>query len=237
MKQVLVGCPVRDRGWILNEYIAAVNEATSQLENFEFHFIFLVSPQDDSFFSVDLPEGSFIYYSDETDEDYAYKRNWGITRYEDMAAIRNQLLGYVRALDPDYFISLDSDILIHRDSLVNMFTELETNTDYSALGGKVYLSESGRNATNYGYWLGPDTYNFSRQDSDLLMTVDILMAFKIMNREAYHVDYEAHKLGEDLGWSKKMREAKLRMRWDGRITNKHVFERHLLDQVDYRCGY
>ena len=157
-------------------------------------------------------------------------RDWNNDRYERMTFLRNQLLGTVREYNPDYFLSLDSDIFIAEDSLVTLFESIE---NFDAVGGKCYMSP-GTRAPSYA--MMPHT-TLLRPDSSEVMEVEIIMAMKLMKPSAYKVDYVTHYHGEDIGWSLECKVAGLRLGWDGRITNKHCMDKSDVLVVDPRCGY
>jgi len=162
-------------------------------------------------------------------------RVWNHDRYEHMADLRNQLLTYVRSEEPDVFLSLDSDMLMHPNQFESMIDNIG---DYDAIGGKAYLSPTGRNCPTYGIFKrGTKGGAFRREESEGVLKVDVLMAIKAMRPSAYAIDYKAANLGEDIGWSLNAREAGLTFGWDGTFTTKHVMNSERIDQVDNRCGY
>ena len=63
------------------------------------------------------------------------------------------------------------------------------------------------------------------------------MAIKMMSPKAYNIDYESHIHGEDLGWSKAVKNAGGQMLWDGQVASKHVMNMKMFDVVDKRVGY
>lgn len=158
-----------------------------------------------------------------------------------MAAIRNKLLRTVRQLEPHAFFSLDSDILVTRDTLKNLVqTMLEDPRSFDAVGGKCYLGV-GRDNISWGRYT--ESMGLQRQDATGVFPVDVIMAIKLMSPAAFAVDYQYHHNGEDIGWSMACRKAGLRLGWDGRETCKHVMKQtddqgeSLITKVDPRCGF
>lgn len=235
--RVLVGCPVSSREWIIESYMDFATFAVAQVTD-DFEFVFL-SGKDD-------PTNDLIVSSAErlrvgttiigTGEDArADVRAWNHDRYEHMADLRNQLLAHVRYEEPDIFLSLDSDMLMHPKQFESMMAHL---SDYDAIGGKAYLSSSGRHCPTWGkFKKGTKGGAFTRHDAEYVFRVDVLMAIKAMTPAAYNVDYEATNVGEDIGWSLNAREQKLKLGWDGKFTTKHVMHPDRVDVVDDRCGY
>lgn len=238
MTTVAIGCPIRDRAWIIPswfDYVAAAlrNEAGIIPQ---FFFVGDVTT-DDTFKAIDQAclHHSFSRAVIGIDEEYApYKRVWDLSRYAHMVTLRNLLLRAVRAWEPDYFWSLDSDILAHPDALSTLLNDLD-NTDFDAVGGKTYMSERGRACPSYGM-LSP-LGGLRRPDSAGCFEVDVIMAVKVMTPAAYAVDYELHRQGEDIGWSIAARAAGLSLGWDGGVCSKHVMDRKHLNRFDDRAGF
>lgn len=221
--RVAVGCPIRERAWIFPQWVDHVRAAFANAGVDPYWmFVVGVGPEGD--------DGTRNLVDDLCREGGTFRvtaeppirpeRYWDGDRYQQMAGYRNRLLGMVRAHQPDYFLSLDSDILIHPEGLVTL---LDSVQQFNAVGGKAYLSTTSPHITTYAHmtangWL-------ARQDADDVFAVDVLMAMKLMTPAAYNVDYSAHMFGEDIGWSNNCRAAGLRLGWDGRVTNRHVMER------------
>jgi hypothetical protein len=139
------------------------------------------------------------------------------------------LLNPVRREDPQWFLSVDSNILLHQDALLDMF---HSSRCYDAVGSKVYLHTVATDVPNYGRGRAG---GISRRDE--VFRVEILMALKLLSRAAYHVDYAWNPLGEDIGWSRNARSAGLVLGWNGRHTCKHVMSKADHDRPDRRIGW
>lgn len=173
-------------------------------------------------------------------------REWNWARFERMVELRNTLLGTVRELEPEYFLSLDSDILLHEDAIANMVETIET-MPWQAVGGKTYLSPPRINPKTGEELAGcrshPSWANVTRngglrrQDAEGVFPCDVIMAIKLMTMPAYGIDYEVHAQGEDTGWSLACAKHGVRVGWDGRVTSKHIMRSEDLDVIDPRCGY
>lgn len=233
---IAVGCPVKNRAWALPDWLCYVERAFDRLGETPF-FVFVVgSSMDDTAGLIDQfaddRNTSVIFHDEEPTR--GMKRRWNVDRYGHMVEARNLLLGLVREVKPDYFLSLDSDIMLNEQALIDM---LETIKTADAVGGKVYLMEppalaapSYANITKHNALRRPD-------HSGVLPRVDVLMAVKLMTPKAYNVDYRTHFHGEDIGWSLAAAEAGCTLKWDGRSCSKHVMHPELLDQIDQRVGY
>lgn len=160
------------------------------------------------------------------------RRDWCEARYHHMVWLRNVLLAEVRRLEPRWFLSLDSDILLAPGVLANL---LETAETYDAVGGKCYMTPDGTMCPSYADTI--NLYGMRRDDTDQVIPVDTIMAIKLMGPAAYAVDYQFHFHGEDLGWSAAVKAKGLSLGWDGRVASKHVMSPEVLDKLDPRCGY
>lgn len=216
MNTCFVGCPVRNRAWILPRWFDATREAFA-VAGIEPVYVFAIGDSDDDTRALVEAQSSYsIVTRGESDE---RPHQWNAKRFAEMAGVRNQLLGVVREHRPDYFLSVDSDILLAPETLVQL---LETVPGYAAVGGKCYMTPRGRLYPSYGML---QLATLRREDSAaVLADVDVVMALKLMTPAAYNVDYRPHDFGEDVGWSVAVRELGGRLAWDGRTTNAHVME-------------
>jgi hypothetical protein len=234
--KLLIGCPTVKRDWILPLWKQHVDAAIP--DGVRADFIFLMPKWDTESFllSLDWKNTSVIQTEESEREDI---RRWGdINSFTHMAQVRNTLLAQVRQIKPDYFLSLDSDILLHSDAISNL---IETAKQYEAhaVGGATFFDPVDAKVTNVGKWQDPATMKkfFRIQSDGVVHPADIIMGIKLMDNLAYNVNYEHHNLGEDLGWSKNMARAKAKIFFDGRVKNKHCMSPEWLDRIDKRVGF
>jgi hypothetical protein len=243
MTDLLIGCPVYKREWILPKWFEHVENAC-ELVGVSPEYVFVADDRDLATLEViSQHKGSgYVFCMQEKEEHDGQgnaigtarkMRTWDISRYEWMTELRNALLGVVRQVAPKHFLSLDSDILLHPQSLYGMYEFIDR---VDAVGSKAYLSYEGKNFPNAGHLGGPSG-SLKRDDSVEVLSVEILMAVKLMAPTAYNVDYVSHSSGEDIGWSLACRKQGLRFMWDGRTPNKHVMDRKQLDRLDKRVGF
>lgn len=231
--KLLIGCPVQAREWIIRPWMQ--HALLSSLEaGIKPTFLFATRPEDKTLealgddFKVAIVVRS-VYEAERND-----RRDWNQNRFHHMVEVRNVLLDEVRRMEPDFFLSLDSDILIHEQLITNLLETIEEKP-WGAVGGKCYLAARARRNPNYAMLTRKDALH--RPDAEGVMPVDVLMAIKLMSPDAYAVDYEFHTQGEDIGWSRACKRAGVTLGWDGRITSKHVMEQPHLNEIDPRCGY
>lgn len=222
MNRLLVGCPVRDRAWILPAWFEHL-DAAAVAADVALEFVF-TGPKDDVDTWMAVMEGAagsdvWVHFTDEPagppDND---GHAWDADSKLHMVGIRNQLLGAVRRLQPAMFLSIDSDVLIAHLALVSMIETLRRG--YAAVGGGCYMS-NGIGASSFY------TVDGSRPDSPGMVRTDVgvIMALKLLTPDAYWVDYEYHHLGEDIGWSEAVRRHGGFLAWDNRYTSRHVMQR------------
>lgn len=231
---LLIGCPIQRREWIVEEWwnhaVAAARKVTD-----DFGFIFVIDPEDPTHEKIrkmadrDRVSTFFVQIEEEDRED---KRNWSVDRHEKMVWLRNLLLHWVRRIGPNWFLSLDSDILLEEDGILVLMNEID---NYDAVGGKAFLQPTGVGCPTYGIWKGPpENGRYTRQNRDYTCKVDVLMAIKLMNPTAYNVDYSYARQGEDIGWSINCWREGLSFGWVGELANRHIMKRKMLGAEDVR---
>lgn len=247
-RTVIAGCPANGREWIIKQWVAYLARARDEADvNM---MAYMLCPN----LSIDLARffeeacesheltPILVQQKEEPRED---KRTWNMDRYEVMARLRNTMLEGVRILQPDYFLSLDSDILLGPGVLPQMIDDLD-NSEFDAVGSKCYLAPGPRQTGRDGrkpvchvvnYAKLNSNGNLLRKDQEGFFSVDVLMAIKLMSPKAYHIDYSAHRQGEDIGWSNAAKAAGLELGWDGRVVSKHCMKPEELHMVDDRVGW
>ncbi len=247
--KVAVGCPIRDRAWIFEEWLEHVRIAFD-LAGISPTWVFAIgvgpSGKDDGTQKLvtDLYRNEPGIWTEINEPPLKEGRlQWNGDRYHQMVDYRNRLLGLVQAIKPDYFLSLDSDILLHPSALVCLLDTIQAKhvtkgapIHWDAVGGKAFLSERGNTMVTYGN-LGPNGGGLRRMNSDGIFPVEIIMAVKLMTPQAYAIPYSYSVWGEDIGWSQNCNNAGLHLGWDGCVASKHIMRRENLGKVDNRVGW
>lgn len=237
MAELVVGCPVLDRAWALPAWFAHLDEALARAGFAEVAFAFVGDPAVDAATWEAIAVGAAgrpvraVVVPEMGLPDPALAHRWTAERFRRMVELRNALLGAVRDMAPAWFLSVDSDILLHPDALVEMS---RCASGYDAVGAKTYLTAAGVNEISYASLVGG---SLSRSEFHGAAAVDVIMAIKLMSPAAYGVDYVWHHSGEDVGWSIAARARRLRLGFTGRVGSKHVRSPEGLDAVDARVGY
>jgi hypothetical protein len=232
---LVIGGPISRREWILDRWYAHV-EIAAHNAGIVPRFLHVGNPDNDpetwAIISQRDPTEIIAVHTDEPRRDDI--RLWPHARYQLMTELRNRGLAAVRAEQPDWFLSLDSDILLHPDAIVSLLDAVE---GWDAVGGKCYMTDAGRREPSWGTLkLRGGIY---RQDAEpgALFPCQVIMGIKLMSPAAYNIDYHFDTHGEDVGWAKAAQAARLRIRWDGRVVSKHVYNRGEHDKIDKRLGW
>lgn len=239
---LVIGCPVADRAWILPrwmDHVLAALELAVDISDVRFAFVVPALDHSTQQCIKDLEAEHRLKVCTlvSSEDPRADERQWGMDRYEHMAALRNILLAKVRSLHPTFYLSLDSDILLHKDTIAMAVNRLVAG-EVNAVGMKLFMTPTGREAPSYGRLVNGGGW-MTRGDFSSWGLVDVVMAAVLMDQHAYElVDYEADTQGEDVGWSKNLKAAGLKAGWmgDGPI-NKHVMSKDMLDVEDPRVGW
>jgi hypothetical protein len=233
--ELMVGCPVKDRAWIMPSWMQHLEVAVIEagLRPSDVQLLFIGDSGNDLETVRAIDEGCLRYGFSRilahVHDPGSYERHWEAERLHRMVELRNRMLSFVRVNEPTMFWSLDSDILVHPRTLIGAIEGLDR---YDAVGTKCYMTEQGVGAPSNGT-LG--AAGLRRLHAHALIEVEVIMASKLMGPAAYAVDYVFDRLGEDIGWSKRARELGLRLGWDGRVCSRHVMRPALLQEADPRC--
>lgn len=234
---LLIGCPIYRREFYLPRWFEHIEIACNRAAVVP-GFVFVMDPSDESVDVIIEETGRrdwIVYKWVWVEEDGTpLQRIWNMSRYVRMCELRNLLLAAVREIDPPLFLSLDSDILLHQDSIVGM---IEGIVRFDVVGGKTYMTSTGTNFPSYGI-MANENDPLARWDTDTgVMPVDVVMAIKLMKPSAYDVEYTPHSKGEDVGFSFAARKLGLKLGWDGRYASKHCMTPDALERIDSRCGF
>lgn len=233
--KLLVGCPLAGRDWIIEKWFDHIYDSCPS--DIDLSFLFLVPSWDTKTLNVicNKKNVTLILNNEPVRED---KRRWtdeGI--YNFMSEIRNKTLANVRRIFPDFYLSVDSDILLAKDTITDLLETLHT-FNANAVGGATYLDPTDKTCSNAAYWRDPNRYiGFKRAKVEGVQVVDILMAVKLMDRLAYNINYEFHQYGEDFGWSKNLKIAGGKAMFDSRSPSKHIMNSQEIDRIDKRIGW
>jgi hypothetical protein len=128
---------------------------------------------------------------------------WGAQdhEYAYMASLRNELRLAVQLIDPDWWFSLDSDILLPEDhSLEDLIIAAEDH-HFDAIAPLVDMVPSGDPMYNFMRLSPSGGTRYPLPSPMWPFYADIIMAAMLLNRDAQRIPWQSHQQGEDIGWS------------------------------------
>lgn len=237
---VLIGCPVYDRAWVLPDWFEAIVQQDFPLE--DVGFIFETAPNDIETFTalIDFRDKHseircFEIYENGSEIHKAHPegmRSWPKERYTTMSNLRNSLLDKVKAINPDRYFSLDSDILLEDPRTISELCQLTSLPAIDAISPLAFMTMEGTDFPNAMTW-GPPGQMARRKRSGYpigtLFKSDIIMAAVMMKPKVFHnAKYSWHSQGEDLGWSEDCKKLGYGLYVASYIYSAHVMSRAAL---------
>lgn len=237
--KLVIGCPIYKRDWILNHWIRCIK--AQSIDSSSIGFVFETSASDLATLSMleawkhyDQPYACFdIVVRDDLPhhQHSGNGRQWTLSRYENMVRLRNGLLERVREHSPDYFFSLDSDILIENPNTIELLiAHIKEGAD--AVSPLMFMTPVGDMYPSVMTWLnnGTDTATrLPRYPIGTYFQSDVIMAAKMMSRKVYEgIDYVIHKQGEDVGWSWACKQAGHRL-----FSASYIYAPHIMAPIFY----
>lgn len=238
--KLIIGCPIYKRDWIIHHWIRCILKQSIDLS--DVGFVFEVSPDDMStvhalvtWKNIDkrIP---FFLIKERTDiphfEHEPNSRQWTYSKYHNMVSLRNSILETVREQQPEYYFSLDSDILIENPNTIELLiSHIKSGAD--AVSPLMFMTPVGTNFPSVMTWRDKTCEKAFREQSYPLGTYfksDIIMAAKMMSKDVYqNVNYEFHPQGEDLGWSKNATQKGFDLYSASYIYAYHIMHQPMLD--------
>ncbi len=236
---ILAGCPASGRSWVIKQWVSHLTRAAHHADAHLMIYTLIPKADTETIYAVaeacraNKIENIIEETTEEPRSDYV-RREWPVKRYEQMVGLRNTMLASVRNLEPDLFLSIDSDILINRYAITSMIDALK-EYEFDAVASKTWLHATNPRITN-----GATLTRFKtmqRLNLDGVAKAEVLMALIMMTPVAYWVDYELDERGEDLGWSRRAKNAGLSLGFDGRTASKHIMNPEDIHKIDLRVGW
>jgi hypothetical protein len=238
--KLIIGCPIYKRDWIFPLWASAIERQSIPLN--KIGFVFEVSADDEKMHDMlvlwrkyhrEIPHFEINKREDIPHFEHApNSRQWTISKYENMVNLRNSLLTRVRQLSPDYYFSLDSDVIIKNDSTLELLIgHIKDGTD--AVNPLMYMTPFGTDFPSVMSWIDKDQFKATRNKDYPIGTFfesDVIMAAKMMSKKVYeNVDYEIHSQGEDLGWSANASKKGYSLACASYIYAPHIMHQQMLE--------
>jgi GT2 family glycosyltransferase len=211
--KVAIGCVVRDRGWILDEYLQALTriDYTNKL------YIFLENDSKDDtkelLNNVSL-DGPKLIYSIETGSPYGERDMHSVDMFSNLAYIRNRFAELFLNTDAEYLLSVDSDILVPRNILKKLMLGDRRLIIGAAISNIPSAVLDGKTNGNFMIQYGPACFIHPPQyPLTGCMEVDVIGAVYLIPRQVLEsgVRYAQHPQGEDIAFCTQAKEKGYRM--------------------------
>lgn len=239
--KVLIGCPIYKRSWIFPLWASAIERQSVPLS--DIGFVFEASPDDVQTIAFiehfadahkEIPHFEIVIREDIPHFEHApNSRQWTMSKYHNMVNLRNSILEKVREISPDYYFSLDSDIIIKHPSTIELLTS-HINDGADAVSPLMYMTPFDDKFPSVMSWKEEDPTKAYRKDSYPIggyFKSDVIMAAKMMSKKTYElVDYEFHSQGEDLGWCVNAKKQGLNLYSASYIYAPHIMHEEMLQK-------
>lgn len=205
---IMVGCPVRNRDWIIEDYLQAIEN--QEIPKKEIHLAFLLDNSTDNTGCIIKRKTKNAGYKKvdiftlQSDSYYDRKENRDFTH---LAEVRNKWLAMRRKLD-EYIVSIDSDVILKDDDAIARMISTELpiisapvlNLYVAGVGHYNILQSVG---DNYKHIYAPEKEKFTLFNGDRIIKVGSTGACVSIRRDVLDsgVHYKYHKSGEDQGFS------------------------------------
>lgn len=227
---VAIGCPIRNRDWNVRSYLLAMERLVYPKD--KLGFVFLVNDSTDS--TLDM----LLEWKDKHKDEYQYidiknvnlgaiedKRSAQVRReiYSHLAIVRNMLLDMVKFQFPDYFFSVDSDILVQHNTLSSLVhnrkdicsaivhNDRNINRKWPNRFVNIMIKEDGKYKHYKDYPIND------------IFEVDVTGAVYLMSRPVYTtIRYDWDKQGEDIAFCRNAKEAGFKIFCDSRLYCYHL---------------
>lgn len=220
--KIVIGMPVYNRGWVLPRWFDCLFK--QGIPRKDIILLFGITDGDDNTREIIDKYASKVaeyHYIDCNDLPAFGDRN--PERFTPLAEIRNRLLEKVRELEPDFYFSWDSDIMLPDKALKQLIAD-----DKDVVSPYVELMPGAPNcvhklpSANAFRRIKPIALNYPKGS---FYPVDICFAIVLMKPVAYNIPYAWHQGGEDYGWGLNVMEAGIQCWLDARIECTHIIKK------------
>jgi hypothetical protein len=228
------------RSWILHHWIKSIISQSIPVN--DIGFIFEVSPDDTATIQALESWRKFDkripYFEIKIREDIPHfehennGRQWSMSKYVNMVSLRNSLLESVRKIQPEYYFSLDSDILLTNTNTIELLiAHIKSGAD--AVNPLMFMTPFGTMYPSVMDWrLDVPAKAFRKEKYELghYFQSDVIMAAKMMSKDVYNnINYTLHEQGEDVGWSLECKKAGFKL-----YSASYIYAPHIMSEVMYQ---
>lgn len=238
--KLMIGTPMYKRGWILPHWIRCLLNQSISFK--DIGFVFEVSPDDtetiESLKAWKRIDKTIPYFEIKVRDDIPHfehennGRQWTISKYLNMVSLRNSLLQTVRDVQPDYYLSLDSDILLTNPNTIELLiAHIKSGAD--AVNPLMFMTPFGTMYPSVMNWRADvpnKAYREEKYELGKYFQSDVIMAAKMMSKDVYNnIDYTVHEQGEDVGWSLSCKQQDFKL-----YCASYIYAPHIMSEVMYR---
>jgi GT2 family glycosyltransferase len=228
--KIAIGCPVRNRAWVLPGYLKALDAIDYPDKQYIFY------ENDSTDISADILR-DFIHEHPNTWAESIYnvskpehtRAGYSANNYGHLANIRNHFIDMFLCGDADYLLSIDSDIIVPPDTIAKLLPLADNKT----IVGAAISNIPGRDLDGHV----PGNFMISQGDTIIhppeypitgTVGVDVVGAVYLMPRKVLEdgVRYGAHWQGEDVAFCQQAKDKgyKLLVNMDCRPEHRMVEE-------------
>ena len=241
---LVLGCPVANREWVLPRWFDAIARQTVRPQRLTFVHS---GERGDATWRALLDGAKLLNVPVQlTHVDRPPHPRTDNARFETLADLRNLLLelaiddGYARSVRCDVFMSLDSDVILTDPTTIERLVGQINGYDLVAPRFSLHPNTVDGWALNAGFW-NPDstradagTRRWYRPSPDQAepVRIDIPMAAWVAKRWVIQsCRYRWHESGEDLGFAQDLEEYGVHCVWMPEIRAHHVWNERALEEV------
>lgn len=202
MPRIAIGCPVRDRAWVLDEYLKALDAVDYPHKEYLFLLNDSVDASGDKL-KVFMRTHCGMLYERCGKSVPGYRREeYDANHYRHLAAIRNAFIElFLLNTECDYLLSVDSDIIVPKDIIAKLIPMLQEKTIAAAVISNIPNKElDGHTPGNFMIDIQGCIEHPFKYPLTGTMEVDVIGAVYLIPRRALTdgIRYGPHPQGEDV---------------------------------------
>jgi hypothetical protein len=223
---LVIGMLCKDRAWVLPDWFRAVYE-----QGVECDIVVLVSPSEDGTEQIVIDQGVHVIKDDRPGRNTMEIDGhlWGsMDTYAYMADIQNQLVQEAVDRDADYFFSLDSDIILPPNAIVDLVGYMEGG--HPGVCAPAVNLTTGDTAWNTMSWTNRDFPGMACRHIGTPAggQADVVLAAMLMDRWGMEARYQAHEQAQDVGYCLMAERMGIPRWWVPEVRCQHLMRRTLL---------
>jgi GT2 family glycosyltransferase len=212
--KIAIGGVVRNRAWILPDYLHALE----QIDYPNKSYLFLENDSTDETYSIltSWAEGKDCRVENLITETEGWARgDYSVNQYENLANVRNKFVEMFLKTDAQFILSVDSDIIVQPNIIQRLIQVSDENTIVGAAISNIPgVPLNGSSPGNFmvkkeGMIIHPPVYNLSG-----MMDVDVIGAVYLIPRKVLEdgVSYGPHPQGEDIPFCERAKDKGYRLK-------------------------